>query len=964
MIKLALHKFSLSQALVVMIVISLILPLPLVLLTYVNSAYKSKQEVSATMNIKKFNLSSEIFAESLWNYYPEIGQKLVNQLLLDPNLLSILVKDSEGNIFLQGKSHESLSDNDTLILHKTIEQEGLTIGSLEMSFKKEGILESVISDVALFGTLVALQIFFLIIVVSFVYYYKIIKPIKRLMCHSSLLSEQKLDKPFKWDNSDEIGSLGVALERTRIKLKELFQALKKENETLDEKVQQRTKELEDASRYKSEFLANMSHEIRTPMNAIMGMSHLMSKTAMNKTQANYIHKIKDSSSILLHIINDILDFSKIEAGKMEVEDCAFDLHQELIKSCSIFSVLAKEKNIEFSGEFIHTHRFFRGDSHKIMQIINNFLSNAIKFTTQGSVVLSVEEHFDETNKRSTLTFGVKDNGIGIPKEKQALLFKAFGQLDASITRKHGGTGLGLYICTQLAGMLNGAITVESEENQGSLFSFTLSLPRAKGLDIQNENATKSFVPLHILLVEDDSGINDSLSEIIRSFGFFLTCKKSHEDITTHLLESSKAYNLLIIDQKLLKNDILKLYKKIKATVPPQKLPPTLLLMEKDDEEVKNALCELGLKSFLKNPINPSMLYDEIVSLCDVLTNKPIFDPSRIDLSQKRILIVEDNDINLEVAIYLLKDTDAKIEVAKNGIEAVDWAKNSEFDLILMDIQMPLMDGYEATRIMRKELHVTTPIIAMTANVMVHDIEKCIVCGMDFHIGKPFEVEDFYGTLLEALHVSLLSPKQNTIKEKMVKIFDKQEAIHKLGSREDLWKKIFRSFYEQYSDFPAVLKTLMGNEKKTLFIDYIHTLKGLSGMIGGFAFQKKCAKVESVLSEKGEISETLLQSLLKEHKTLFALLSPEYERNELLEHKAEQPKNETSEQEIVALLNALQLALESSNVSKVNLSLDNLSLLDTIGNHTLFKSIILSCSMFDFEASLITLERLKEELHYV
>ena len=272
------------------------------------------------------------------------------------------------------------------------------------------------------------QVLFLVLVISWIYYYKIIRPIRRLVGHSNLLAQQKLDEPFHWDENDEIGTLGLALEKTRIKLKGFFEALKHENELLDEKVKLRTKELEDTSRYKSEFLANMSHEIRTPMNAIMGMSHLLSKTAMNSTQSNYVGKIKEASSVLLRIINDILDFSKIEAGKMEIETIAFDLHKELKKSCSIFSVLAKEKGIEFQCDFVETNRFFKGDPCKIMQIVNNFLSNAIKFTKEGAVILSVVEEIHEEEQTSTLTFNVRDSGMGIPKEKQSLLFKAFGEI--------------------------------------------------------------------------------------------------------------------------------------------------------------------------------------------------------------------------------------------------------------------------------------------------------------------------------------------------------------------------------------------------------------------------------------------------------------------------------------------------------------------------------------------------------
>lgn len=960
MLKNYLRKLSLLQSLFIMIVISFLLPIPVLMGSYAQSAYKTKQEALMVMNTKKFQLSSEILAESLWNYYPELGQKMIDQLVLDPSIVLIALKDSEQKDFLHWESKEKFSEDNIFIVQQSLEKHGKMIGSLEMHFKKEGLFDSLISDFALFSSIFSLQFIFLALIISFIYYHKIINPIKRLMDHSQLLSQQKLDEPFAWDSHDEIGTLGVEMDKTRVKLKELFDSLKKENETLDDKVKQRTQELEDTSRYKSEFLANMSHEIRTPMNAILGMSHLMSKTAMNQTQAGYITKIKEASSVLLHIINDVLDFSKIEAGKMQIESIAFDLHNELKKSCSIFLVLAKEKELEFECDFIHTHRFFRGDPYKIMQIINNFLSNAIKFTTRGTVHLSVKEAFNSDGTSSTITFSVSDSGVGIPQEKQSLLFQAFGQLDASITRKHGGTGLGLYICTQLASMMEGRIDVKSEKGEGSTFSFEVSLPLVQGSDIHKENAINKFEPLHLLVVIDDELLSQTMADIIRSFGYFPTCKKSSDNIVEDIEQFPKLYSLLIIDEALSFGDGGVVFcEKLKVSLSPEKLPPLLMLTNGDDNELKSLLFGMGVKSLLKKPVNPSMLYDELTALCEVSSNQSLFDSSSIDFATKKILLVEDNDINLEVALYLLKETHAKITTAKNGLEAVDSVKNELFDLILMDIQMPLMDGYEATRIIRKELNITTPIVAMTANVMTQDIEKCIQAGMNFHIGKPFEVEDFYGTLLEALHVSLSS--LNTTHKSTVR-FDKNEAVRKFGGNEVLWEKTFCSFYEHYLGFPHILKNLLDEKSRTTLIDYIHTFKGLCGTVGAFTLSEEAAKVESFLKGNYTLKELDLEPLLSEHQKLFALLMPVYEKIEPI-FSSVQFKDENQE-EILKLLNDLELSLESASVSRVNYALDNLALFYPINNHLKFKSIVLSCNMFDFETALLSLRSLQKEFKNV
>ena len=973
MIRAMLYRASLLQALAVMIIIALLLPLPLVMLTYVNSTFKHKQEAFTTLNTKKFNLSSAVFIESLWNFYPELGQKMLDQLLLEPNVQFVYVKDNDGKLFLGWDNKTKIANNnDTLFLNKTLEKDGTIIGSLEMGFKRQDLVDSILSDMTLFGGMIFLQLLLLVIVISWIYYYKIIRPIRRLMEHSNLLAHQMLDEPFVWDENDEIGTLGSALDKTRIKLKGFFEALKHENEILDEKVKQRTKELEDASRYKSEFLANMSHEIRTPMNAIMGMSHLLSKTAMNSAQASYVGKIKEASSVLLRIINDILDFSKIEAGKMDVESVAFDLHKELKKSCSIFSVLAKEKGIDFQCDFVETNRFFKGDPCKIMQIVNNFLSNAIKFTKEGAVLLSVEEqsHLEHT---STLTFHVRDSGMGIPKEKQSLLFKAFGQLDASITRKHGGTGLGLYICTRLAEMMHGRIELESEEGRGSLFSLTLTLPIAHGVDIQLENGKNGYEPLHILVIADQKKTSETLCTMIRSFGFFATACKSSDDITSMIQTSEETYHLVILDYELGKKiNGIDLFTNIADTLGLETLPPFLMMASNIDEELKGRILNTGVQVLLKKPINPSMLYDELVALCPISSLMPLFDPSKIDLSTKHILIVEDNDINLEVATYLLNETHANVSTARNGLEAVEMIQEQThpFDLILMDVQMPIMDGYEATRIIRNELNILIPIVAMTANVMVQDIEKCLSAGMDAHIGKPFEVEDFYGTLLETLHVNLFSvpkqhPSQAIKQENIAPLFAKDEAIQRLGGKEALWQKLFGSFFAAYMNFPQKLHTLIEQQEMNTLIDYVHTNKGLCGTIGLKRLEQRLGELELFLKKHHRLDDLPLEPVLSEHEALSNILRNEYEKLETHSEAitSQIPLSLDERKALERLLIELQTALDLSNVSKVNLLLEELALQSVISKSETFKTLLLACKRFDFETALQSLEFLSEEISH-
>ena len=964
-----LEKISLLQSLVGMIILSLLAPLPILFVSYVFSSYETKQAAIYEINEKKFNLSSEIFSESLWNYYPELGQKMVDQLTFEPNIVSIHVFDTEKNIFLQWQEDGLKPEAETIVYEKVLEKEGMVIGFFEMRFRHFSLFESLLSDMPLFSSILLIQAFFMIGIISLIYTYKVIYPIRRLIRHATLLAEQKLDKVFNWRKNDEIGILGVALDDTRNKLKELFENLHYENERLDEKVRLRTEELEQISCYKSEFLANMSHEIRTPMNAIIGMIHLLSKTPLNTTQINYIQKIKDSSSTLLHIINEVLDFSKIEAGKMEVESLAFDFHKELKKSTSVFLILAKEKGIEFESNFIQTSRFLRGDSHKIMQIINNFLSNALKFTIEGKVSLRIEEEKCDC-EHTRLIISVQDSGVGISQEKQKLLFQAFGQLDASTTRKHGGTGLGLYICTQLATMMNGHIWVESQETKGSTFYFELMLPIVQGLDVQKEEVNISFEPLNILLISNNSQLTKTISEYIRSFGFFITCK-DYNEASLYELGSDEVmpYHLLLLDQDEQTRDGIRFFEELSSLRVNKKMLKTLLIVKKTDKISIKRSVELGIQGVLSQPINPSMLYDDITAFCEIKSPQSFFDSSRIDLSKKRILLVEDNDINLEVALFLLKDTHAKVDVSRNGLEAIKFLQHQEVDLILMDLQMPLMDGYEATRMIRHELKLTVPIVAMTANVMVQDIEKCLNAGMNYHIGKPFEVEDFYGTLLKALDVHLSQKHASITKneDKNVERFDKKEAIKKLGGERLLWEKIFCNFYKEYANALHDISHLIHENNIEELLRYIHTLKGLSGTIGAYRLHMESSKMEKSIKENESFTNLSNEIFMQELQALFQLIKPLYEvlqNTQKLDEATEiMLLPYTNANKMNDLLKTLEDALKISHILQINEALDSLMEYDILIQNRVFTTVILKCKAFDFDHALLALEALKKEIRY-
>jgi signal transduction histidine kinase/DNA-binding response OmpR family regulator len=860
-----LKKFSLLQSLVVMIVFSMLIPLPLLFGLYVHGAYKDKQEQLKILDYKKFKKSSEVFAESIWSYYPQIGKIIINQLMLDEDVARIHVYDANDNDFLSWESKNQ--PKNLFTIKEEILKNGIKIGSLEMSFKKETLFESLKADLLLYGSIFLLQLIFVILVVSYIYYYKVINPINKLLVDAKKLSNKELEEPFVWRNDDEISTLGVALNKTRLSLKNLFDELTQQNRTLDEKVKQRTIELEDANRYKSEFLANMSHEIRTPMNAIQGMSHLLEKTDLNSTQLNYISKVKDASSVLMYLINDILDFSKIEAGKIEIENIPFDMHKEIKKSISIFSILAKDKGLAFNSNYINTNRFFRGDSYRIVQIINNFLSNAIKFTSRGSISLNVEEK--NCGNKSKLVFSVHDSGIGISDEKIVKLFEPFTQADASTTRKHGGTGLGLFISQQLAYLMGGKLDIKSKENIGSIFSFEVELELVNGEEFQKETSNELFRPLDILVIEDDKNSAQILEEYIRSFGFFATIVSSYEE-ALEILHKKLSFDLFIIDYRLPTLNGDESYKTYKDIFGKENIPPAIMISVDDDFKLKETATSSGFSKFLLKPVNQSFLYDDIMTICSIESTESMFDPSSIDFKDKTILLVEDNEINLEVAIHILEETNIHVDTASNGKEAIEKVRDNNYDAILMDIQMPVMDGYEATKIIREELESKIPIIAMTANVMASDIDQCISVGMDDHIGKPINIEEFYEVLLKQLGISIKNNKTSK-KVNNDEVLDVKTATKNLGNNQELWKKTAKRFYDKYDTMYDKVHQLKEKNSFDELLIYVHTLKGLSATIGATELSKEAYTVEQNLKNSDKIEGVEFKSLVDKHTELFKIL---------------------------------------------------------------------------------------------
>ncbi|MEB3160588.1 MAG: response regulator, partial [Synechocystis sp.] len=737
----------------------------------------------------------------------------------------------------------------------------------------------------------------------------------------------------------------------------------------------RAKELaEESTRIKADFLANMSHEIRTPMNAIIGMTHLASKTELSPRQRDYLQKIQLSSQHLLGVINDILDFSKIEAGKLTIESIDFELEKVLDHVATLITEKAAAKGLELLFDIDSTlPKHFIGDPLRLGQVLINYANNAVKFTEKGEISIIVRLEAD-LEQDVILYMAVKDTGIGLTPEQIQGLFNSFQQADSSTTRRFGGTGLGLAICKRIAAMMGGTVGVDSEYGQGSTFWCTVRLQKSDTAP-RRLLLSQDLMGKRVLVVDDNDNARLILSQLLEQMKFVVDRVSSGEEALAAIAAAdrqARPYEIVFLDWQMPMMDGLEVARRIK-NMSLRHHPYHLMVTAYGREEVYKASETVNIVDVLVKPVNASILFDSIARLFD--SSLPDKGTTAVDYCQDwldqlqtvrgaRLLLVEDNEVNQEVAIALLEEGGLQVDLAVNGRVAVEMVNQNPYDLVLMDMQMPEMDGIDATLKIRNDPRFDAlPIVAMTANVMQGDRDRCLAAGMNDHIAKPIEPNVLWQTLLKWIKPQdsqwLSEPLYSGVSKEFtdnptpdsqstltlnVEGLDTALGLRRVLGKETLYLSLLRKFVAGQKNTIAQIHQALTDGDLALAERLAHTLKGVAGNIGATSLQSQAATLESAIKDDQTDPLPPLTALAVPLTALIQALETQLPPENLV------PLVAVDQEAIAQIFQQLTTLLAEDDAEAIDLWQDHCTVLrPAFPNH--YGAIETALNAFDFDAAL-------------